>query len=61
MVLAGFRPNLVPRPIPTGRVRKMVQNAPKISPGDQFEIRFVTISWSRPTTKIKNASLSESQ
>ncbi len=31
-----FRPNLAPRPVPTGRARKMVQNAPKISPGDQF-------------------------
>ena len=34
--LAGFRPNLAPRPVPTGRARKMVQNAPKISPANQF-------------------------
>ena len=31
LVLAGFRPNLAPRPVPTGRAPKMVQNAPKIS------------------------------
>jgi hypothetical protein len=34
--LAGFRPNLGPRPAPTGRARKMVRNAPTISPGDRF-------------------------
>ncbi len=33
---AGFRPNLAPRPVPTGRARQMVPNAPTISPGDQF-------------------------
>ncbi len=30
------RPNLAPRPVPTGQARKMVQNAFKISSGDQF-------------------------
>ncbi len=35
-LLVGFRPSLAPRPAPTGRVRKTVQNAPNISPGDQF-------------------------
>ena len=34
--LDGFRPNLAPRPVPTGRARKTKQNAPKISLGDQF-------------------------
>ncbi len=33
---AGFRPNLAPRLVPTGRARQMMQNAPQISPGDQF-------------------------
>ncbi len=35
-VLAAFRPNLAPRPVATGRARKMVQNEPMIRPGDQF-------------------------
>ncbi len=30
--LPGFRPNLAPGPVPTGRALKMVQNPPKISP-----------------------------
>jgi hypothetical protein len=30
--LAAFRPNLAPRPVPTGRALKMVQNTTKISP-----------------------------
>ncbi len=34
--LAGFRPNLAPKPLESGRARKMVQKSPKISPGDQF-------------------------
>ncbi len=34
--LVGFRPNLAPRPAPTGRARQMVQHAPKVSAGDQF-------------------------
>ena len=34
--LADFRPNLAPRPTPTGRAQKMEQNAPEINPGDQF-------------------------
>ncbi len=29
---AGLRPNLAPRPVPTGRALKMVQNAPQMSP-----------------------------
>ena len=33
---ANFRPDLAPRPIQTGRAGRMVQNAPKINPGDQF-------------------------
>ena len=33
--LANFRPQLAPRPVPTGRARKMVQHATKISLGDQ--------------------------
>ena len=37
----------------------MVQNAPKISPEDKFQGRFVTIFWSGPTIKIQNVSLSE--
>ncbi len=57
--LAGFRPNLGPRPVPTGRARTMVQNAPQISPGEQFQDRSVTIFWSKPTIQIKNVSLSE--
>ncbi len=32
--LASFRPNLAPRPAPTGQARKMVQNEHNISPGD---------------------------
>ncbi len=34
--LDGLRPNLAPRPVPTGRARKTKQSTPKISPGDQF-------------------------
>ncbi len=34
-----FRPNLAPRPVLTDRARKMMQNAPKISPRDQFRGR----------------------
>ncbi len=49
--LAGFRPNLAPRPGPKGRALKMVQNAPKIGPGERVEGRFVTIFWSGPTIK----------
>ncbi len=43
-----FRPNLGPRPTPTGQARKMVQNAPNTNPGDQLQDHFVAISWSRP-------------
>ncbi len=32
LVLAGFRPILAPRPVPTGRARKMVRKAPKSAP-----------------------------
>ena len=32
----GFRLNLAPRPVPTGRARKMVRTSPNIKPGDQF-------------------------
>ena len=34
--LASFRPNLAPRPLKSGRARKMVHKSPKISPGDHF-------------------------
>ncbi len=34
-----FRPNLAPRPVPTGRALEMVQNTPTISPGDLCERR----------------------
>ncbi len=30
------RPDSAPRPTPTGQARNMVQNAPKISSGDQL-------------------------
>ena len=33
--LAGFRPNLATRPVPTGQARQMMQNAPKISPEEK--------------------------
>ncbi len=36
---AGFRPNWAPRPVPTGRARKMVLNAPKISPGAKTQYK----------------------
>ncbi len=42
------RPSLAPRPVPTGQARKMMQHAPKISPGDQIQRQFVASSWSRP-------------
>ncbi len=36
LVLTGFRPNLAPRPVPTGRARQMVQHTPQIIPVGQF-------------------------
>ncbi len=33
---AVFWPYLAPRPVPTGRARNMMQNAPAIRPGGQF-------------------------
>jgi hypothetical protein len=50
---AGFRPNPVPRPVPTGRARKMMQNAPKIGPGDQLPSRFVANSGPDPQITIQ--------
>ena len=50
---AGFRPNPVPRPVPTGRARKMMQNAPKIGPGDQLPGRFVANSGPDPQITIQ--------
>ena len=32
----GFRPNVAPRPVPTGRALKMVQSGLRIIPVDQF-------------------------
>ncbi len=37
----------------------MIQKSHKISPGDQFQLHFVTIFWSGPTIKIQNVALSE--
>ena len=46
------RPSLAPGPLQTDPVRKMVQNAPEISPGDNFEGRFVTLS--APPSELKS-------
>ncbi len=37
-----------------GQARRMVQNAPQISPGHKFKCHFVTIMCSAPKTKMKN-------
>ncbi len=47
---APFRPNVTPRPVPTGPAWKMVQNATKISIGAQLQSSFVEIVWSMPET-----------
>ncbi len=39
-------------PIQTGPARQMLQNAPKIIPGNQFEYHFVTFFCSNTKTKI---------
>ncbi len=39
---------MAPRPVLTSPARKIVQNAPKISSGDQFQGHVVAISRSRP-------------
>ncbi len=57
---AGFWPKLAPGPLSTGQARKMVQNAPKISPVDQL-CYFVADSWSKPKTKKENSCLSDSK
>ncbi len=36
-----------------------MQNAPKISPVDQFEFHFVATSWSKPKTKMQNGCLTD--
>jgi hypothetical protein len=36
LVSVKFRPNMAPRPAPTGQARKIVQNAPKISTRDKL-------------------------
>ncbi len=43
---------MTPGPLQTGPARKMVRNAPKINPGDQFECHFVTFSV--PPSKLKS-------
>ena len=41
----GVRPKLAPTPPHSGRARKIMQKAHKISPGEQFECHFVTSFW----------------
>jgi hypothetical protein len=43
-VFLSFRPHWAPKPSQTGPARQMVQNAPKINPGEQFECHFVPFS-----------------
>ncbi len=53
-----FPPNLAPRPLQTGQARNMVQKAPQISTGDQFQCHSVTCFCSTTKTKIRNPCIS---
>ncbi len=56
---AGFRPHLAPRPVPTGRARKMVQNEPTLAPETNAKAVSRPFSGPHPKLKIQNAAHSE--
>ncbi len=52
---------MAPRPLQTGQALKMVQNSPKINPGDQFKCHIVSFCVPPSKTKILSVSRSSTQ
>jgi hypothetical protein len=56
-----FGQNWSQEPQKTSQARTMVQNAPRISPINQFYSHFTANTWSKPKTKMQNGCLSDSK